>query len=60
VTAAQCGRVCVAEVEEIVEPGMLGPDEIHLPGVYRPPHHPRRALRQAHRAAHDRAQRQVA
>jgi len=34
VPAAQCGRVCVAEVEEIVEPGMLGADNIHLPGVY--------------------------
>jgi 3-oxoacid CoA-transferase subunit A len=24
----------VAEVEEIVEVGELGPDEIHLPGIY--------------------------
>ena len=29
-----CGRVCVAEVEEIVEPGKLDPDCIHLPGIY--------------------------
>lgn len=34
VPAATCGRVCVAEVEEIVEPGMLDPDGIHLPGIY--------------------------
>ena len=34
VPVAQCGRICVAEVEEIVAPGMLGADAIHLPGVY--------------------------
>ena len=32
--AATCGRVCVAEVEEIVPAGSLNPDEIHLPGVF--------------------------
>ncbi|MEU9040559.1 MULTISPECIES: CoA transferase subunit A [unclassified Kitasatospora] len=32
--AAMAGRVTVAEVEELVEPGELGPDEIHLPGVF--------------------------
>ncbi len=32
--AATCGRVCVAEVEEIVPAGALEPDEIHLPGVF--------------------------
>ena len=32
--AAKCGRVCVLEVEEIVEPGTLDPDAIHLPGIY--------------------------
>jgi 3-oxoacid CoA-transferase subunit A len=32
--AAMCGRVCVAEVEEIVERGTLDPDCIHLPGIY--------------------------
>lgn len=31
---AQAALVCVAEVEEIVEAGMLGADEIHLPGIY--------------------------
>lgn len=34
VPAAMCGRTCVAEVEEIVEPGSLDPDAIHLPGIY--------------------------
>ena len=32
--AATCGRICVAEVEEIVPVGSLDPDCIHLPGVY--------------------------
>jgi len=32
--AATCGKVCVVEVEEIVQPGELNPDCIHLPGVY--------------------------
>ncbi|MCC5972335.1 MAG: CoA transferase subunit A, partial [Pararhodobacter sp.] len=32
--AATCGKVCVLEVEEIVEPGTLDPDNIHLPGIY--------------------------
>jgi 3-oxoacid CoA-transferase subunit A len=32
--AATCGKICVAEVEEIVPVGALDPDGIHLPGVY--------------------------
>ena len=32
--AAMCGKICVMEVEEIVEPGTLDPDHIHLPGIY--------------------------
>jgi 3-oxoacid CoA-transferase subunit A len=32
--AAMCGKVCVAEVEEIVPRGALDPDAIHLPGIY--------------------------
>ena len=32
--AAMCGKVCVAEVEEIVPRGSLDPDLIHLPGIY--------------------------
>ena len=34
VPAGMCGRVCVAEVEEIVPRGSLDPDGIHLPGIY--------------------------
>ena len=34
VPAAMCGRVTVAEVEEIVPVGTLDPDGIHLPGVF--------------------------
>ena len=32
--AAMCGKICVMEVEEIVEPGELDGDHIHLPGIY--------------------------
>ncbi|RUW23592.1 CoA transferase subunit A [Mesorhizobium sp. M1E.F.Ca.ET.041.01.1.1] len=32
--AATCGKICVAEVEEIVPIGSLEPDHIHLPGIY--------------------------
>ena len=32
--AAMCGRVTIAEVEELVEPGELDPDSIHTPGVF--------------------------
>ncbi|MBW0144581.1 CoA transferase subunit A [Sphingomicrobium clamense] len=32
--AATCGKVCVAEVEEIVPVGSLDPDCIHLPAVF--------------------------
>ena len=31
---ATAGRVTVAEVEELVEPGMLDPDQIHTPGIF--------------------------
>ena len=32
--AATAGRVTVAEVEELVEPGELDPDHVHTPGLY--------------------------
>lgn len=32
--AAIAGAVCIAQVEELVEPGALDPDTIHLPGIY--------------------------
>ena len=31
---AMAGRLTVAEVEELVEPGELDADEIHLPGIF--------------------------
>ena len=31
---ATCGKVCVAEVEELVEVGELDPEQVHTPGVY--------------------------
>jgi len=32
--AATCGKICIAEVEEIVPTGSLDPDLIHTPGIY--------------------------
>ena len=32
--AATCGKICIAEVEEIVPTGQLNPDAIHTPGIY--------------------------
>src|SRR5918912_1470230 len=32
--AAMAGRVTIAEVEELVEPGEIVPEEVHLPGVF--------------------------
>ena len=32
--AAMAGRVTIAEVEELVEPGDLDPDAVHTPGVF--------------------------
>ncbi|WP_030326226.1 CoA transferase subunit A [Streptomyces sp. NRRL B-3229] len=32
--AAMAGRITLAEVEELVEPGELTPDAVHLPGIY--------------------------
>ena len=31
---AMAGRICVVEVEEIVEKGAIAPDDVHLPGIY--------------------------
>ena len=31
---AMAGRVTIAEVERLVEPGEIDPDDVHLPGVY--------------------------
>jgi 3-oxoacid CoA-transferase subunit A len=32
--AATAGKICVVEVEEVVETGAIAPDQIHLPGIY--------------------------
>ncbi|ROR66365.1 CoA transferase subunit A [Agrococcus jenensis] len=32
--AAMAGRICIAQVEELVEPGEIDPDAVHLPGVF--------------------------
>ena len=32
--AATAGKICIVEVERIVEVGELAPDDIHLPGIY--------------------------
>lgn len=31
---AMAGRITIAEVEELVEPGLLHPNEIHVPGIF--------------------------
>ena len=31
---AMAGKICVVEVEEIVEKGTIAPDDVHLPGIY--------------------------
>jgi 3-oxoacid CoA-transferase subunit A len=28
------GKVCIAQVERLVEPGEIDPDQVHLPGVF--------------------------
>ncbi|HEU4520463.1 MAG TPA: 3-oxoacid CoA-transferase subunit A, partial [Thermoanaerobaculia bacterium] len=32
--AATAGKICIAEVEELVEPGDLDPDHVHTPGIF--------------------------
>jgi 3-oxoacid CoA-transferase subunit A len=31
---ATAGKACIAEVEHLVEPGQIDPDQIHTPGIY--------------------------
>jgi acyl CoA:acetate/3-ketoacid CoA transferase alpha subunit len=31
---AMAGKITIAEVEELVQPGELDPNEIHTPGIY--------------------------
>ncbi len=58
--AAMAGRVTIAEVEELVEPGELDPDAVHLPGIFVQrvlPLDPGAGRREAHRAPHGHARR---
>jgi 3-oxoacid CoA-transferase subunit A len=32
--AAMCGRITIAEVEHLVDPGEIKPEDVHTPGVY--------------------------
>jgi len=32
--AAMAGRICIAQVEQLVDPGEIDPDRVHLPGVF--------------------------
>ncbi|HSE55765.1 MAG TPA: CoA-transferase, partial [Nocardioidaceae bacterium] len=32
--AAMCGRTTIAEVEHLVEPGEIDPEQVHTPGVF--------------------------
>ena len=32
--AAMCGRTTIAEVEQLVDPGDIDPDDVHTPGVF--------------------------
>jgi acyl CoA:acetate/3-ketoacid CoA transferase alpha subunit len=32
--AGMAGRITIAEVDELVEPGEIDPDQVHLPGIY--------------------------
>ncbi|EWM27362.1 3-oxoacid transferase 1 [Nannochloropsis gaditana] len=48
--AARAGKVCIVEVEDLLQPGDLHPDEVHLPGIYvhrivKGPHHEKRIER---------------
>lgn len=31
---AMAGKICIAEVQELVETGAMEPDQVHLPGIY--------------------------
>jgi 3-oxoacid CoA-transferase subunit A len=31
---AMAGRITIAEVEELVNPGEIDPDSVHLPGIF--------------------------
>ena len=51
-SARMAGKITIAEVEELVEPGAIDPENVHLPGIF-----VQRIVqvgaRQTHRARHD-------
>ena len=52
---ATAGKVTIAEVEELVEPGELDPDKIHTPGIFVQRIFKGRDYKKLYRAAHDAA-----
>ncbi len=50
---ATAGRLTIAQVEHLVEPGEIDGDAIVTPGIYCSAHRSRAQRAQAHRAAHD-------
>ena len=34
VPVAKAGKICIVEVEEIVETGSIPPEDVHLPSIY--------------------------
>ena len=49
---AAAGAITIAEVEELVEPGELEPDQVHTPGIYVQRIFQGAGVREADRAAH--------
>ena len=49
---AAAGKMTIAEVEKLVEPGELEPDQVHTPGIYVQRIFKGAQLREADRAAH--------
>jgi len=56
--AATAGKICIVEVERIVETGEIAPDDVHLPGIYvhRIVHNPTPEKRIEKRTTRDRKQ----
>ena len=55
--AATAGKICIVEVERIVEVGEIAPDDVHLPGIYvhRIVHNPHPEKRIERRTVRERA-----
>ena len=55
---AMAGKITIAEVEELVEPGELDPEHVHVPGIFVQRVVLGPAGREAHRKADRRGHRQ--